>query len=117
MRGLINLAIIAAVIASLYGPVSRALTVLGVFRTSTPAALAENQGFFKIADTVHCEDLHHYGDKLYAACEDSAETRYKWFPPMEVFTRRPRTTGSIHVIDPKVRHTWQYRQASITELD
>jgi hypothetical protein len=101
MMGLMNLAVIALMLATLYKPVSRELTVLGVFRTPSPAAIAE-QAVYRIEDTAHCEDLHEYGGKLFAACEDTPQTRFGWFPPVEVFTQTPQTTGSIHVIDPKV---------------
>lgn len=101
MAKVFNLALVAILVASLYGPVNRVVTVLGVFRTPSPAVIAD-QGFYKIADTTQCEDLHLYADKLFAACEDAPQTRHVWFPPMAVFTQTPQTTGSIHVIDPKV---------------
>lgn len=104
MGATLNLALAALLVATLYGPVSRELTILGVFRKPAPVAIAQNQGFHKIADTVHCEDLHYYGGKLFAACEDDVSTRFGWFPPLEQFKQPPQSPGSIHVIDPKVRY-------------
>lgn len=103
MPGFLSLAVVAAFFAaSLYGPVYRELTILGVFRNPSSAVIAEDQGFYKIDDTIHCEDLHYHSNRLFTACEDSPQTRFGWFPPMVVFTQPPLATGSIHVIDPEV---------------
>jgi hypothetical protein len=60
-----------------------------------------------IPDTVHCEDLHYYAPSgtLFTACEDNADTRFKWFPGLANFDDpelASKSRGSIHVIDPKV---------------
>lgn len=102
MPGLFSLAVVALLVGAIYGPVYRELTIFGVFRTPSRAVIAEDQSFYKIEDTVHCEDLHHYANRLFAACEDSSQTRFGWFPPMVIFTQTPQSTGSIHVIDPQV---------------
>lgn len=103
MPGVFSLAVVIALLAAtLYEPVYRQLTIVGVFRDPSRAVIAEDQGFYKIDDTVHCEDLHYHSDRLFTACEDSPQVRFEWFPPMVVFTRPSLSTGSIHVIDPKV---------------
>lgn len=104
MPGLVSLAVAALLAATIYGPVYRELTILGIFRKPTPAVFAENQSFHKIEGTRHCEDIHHYAGNLFAACEGSSQTRFEWFPPMVIFKEKPQSTGSIHVIDPKVSY-------------
>ncbi|RHZ70566.1 hypothetical protein CDV55_108501 [Aspergillus turcosus] len=104
MAGSLHIALLAVLAATLYGPVSRQLTVLGVFRHPTPLVIVEGQGYHKIADTMQCEDLHYWQptNKIFTACEDSVLPRFKWFPPLANFELPAVTpTGSIHVIDPK----------------
>ncbi|EAW09175.1 serum paraoxonase/arylesterase family protein [Aspergillus clavatus NRRL 1] len=103
MLGLLNLALLAVLVAMLYGPVSRQITILGVLRHPAPLVLAEGQGFYKIEDTMQCEDLHYWSptNKVFAVCEDSVLPRFKWFPPVGNFEGPATTTGSIHVIDPQ----------------
>lgn len=101
MPGFIRIALLALLAATLYAPLKHELNILGVLRSPT-AFIAKDQEFYKIADTVHCEDLHYYDGKIFTACEDSSETRFGWFPPLVTFTQLPKSAGSIHVIDPKV---------------
>ncbi|KAE8395377.1 serum paraoxonase/arylesterase family protein [Aspergillus alliaceus] len=104
MGSLLNLAILTVLVATFYGPVHRQMTVLGVLRKATDEArLAEQQAFYKIEDTMHCEDLHFHrpSHKIFTACEDSVLPRFKWFPPLGNFEGPVSSTGSIHVIDPK----------------
>lgn len=90
------------------GPyVHRRLTVLGALR-SYPAGAVYSDEVIAIPDTVHCEDVHYYAPSgtLFAACEDNAETRFKWFPALANLDdpeMASRSRGSIHVVDPKVR--------------
>lgn len=101
----INLALLAVLVASLYGPVLRELTVLGVFRQLGDApGIAAHQTVHHIADTVHCEDLHFHARSghIFTACEDTAATRFGWFPPLGNMRGPTSARGSIHVIDPKV---------------
>ena len=105
MGRLLNLAILTILVATLYGPVHRQLTVLGVLRKATDEVrLAEQQAFHRIEDTMQCEDLHYYtpSHKIFTACEDSVLPRFKWFPPLGNFEGPGDSTGSIHVIDPRV---------------
>ena len=89
------------------GPsVHRSLTVLGALRGEVPHTL-DVEEIIVIPDTTHCEDVHYYapGASLFAACEDNANTRFRWFPPLAVFDDPElgkRGRGSIHVISPKV---------------
>ncbi|XHG09220.1 hypothetical protein AWENTII_012296 [Aspergillus wentii] len=103
MGGLLKLAIVAVLVATLYRPVSWRLTMTGIFNKPAKMMLVEGQNLFKIEDTIHCEDLHHYkpANKLFTACEDSIVPRFEWFPPLALFKKPTETTGSIHVIDPK----------------
>ncbi|PYI10461.1 serum paraoxonase/arylesterase family protein [Aspergillus sclerotiicarbonarius CBS 121057] len=103
MKSYVNLAVLAVLVASLYGPVVRELTVLGVFRSATGAVSHQGAPMHTIADTIHCEDLHYYrpAGQLFTACEDSVLPRFQWFPPVVTFKGPADTTGSIHVIDPK----------------
>lgn len=103
MGAWLNLALLAALVATLYGPVSRELTVLGVWRKADQ--IGAKHLFQEIPDTVHCEDLHYHeaSGQIFTACEDSMQTRFKWFPPLGNMQGPATSTGSIHVIDPKVR--------------
>ncbi|KAF7171118.1 hypothetical protein CNMCM5623_003568 [Aspergillus felis] len=104
MAGFVHLALLAVLAATLYGPVYRQLTILGVFRHPAPLVIVEGQGYHKIADTMQCEDLHYWQptNKIFTACEDSVLPRFKWFPPLANLEQPAGTsTGSIHVIDPK----------------
>ncbi|AEO63145.1 b51dc06a-d67d-40d2-852e-fd2122eb952c [Thermothielavioides terrestris] len=88
------------------GPfVHRRLTVLGVLRRY-PAGSVYSGEVIAIPDTVHCEDVHYHAPSgtLFTACEDNAEIRFKWFPPLATFDDpelASRSQGSIHVVDPK----------------
>ncbi|BDD63269.1 hypothetical protein MAP00_008183 [Monascus purpureus] len=97
MRGLAfafaALVVLAAVLLS--GPVSRIVSILGIFRNTSPAAVAADKigtVFRKIDDTMHCEDLHYYqpANKLFTACEDSTLPRFEWFPPLGISRNRLR---------------------------
>lgn len=60
-----------------------------------------------IEDTIHCEDLHHHlpSNTIFTACEDSATTRFAWFPALGILDdpiKGVNSQGSIHVIEPKV---------------
>lgn len=104
MKSYINLAIVAVLFASLYGPVTRELKVLGAFRSASETTSSQSNPVHPIADTIHCEDLHYYqpAGQLFTACEDSIVPRFRWFPPLVNFDGPADTTGSIHVIDPQV---------------
>ncbi|KAF7553149.1 hypothetical protein G7046_g7181 [Stylonectria norvegica] len=99
------LALIPVALTLFYGQVlQRPLAVLGVFRTPVPTVQANADDFIFIDDTVHCEDVHYYEptNVLFAACEDSPENRFLWFPPLGMFQAPEiavKTQGSIHVID------------------
>ncbi|KOC07213.1 serum paraoxonase/arylesterase family protein [Aspergillus flavus AF70] len=104
MGNLLNLAILTMLVATLYGPVYRRLTVLGVLRKATDEVrLAAQQAFYRIEGTMQCEDLHYYTPthQIFTACEDSVLPRFKWFPPLGNFEGPVDSTGSIHVIDPR----------------
>ncbi|KAK4203067.1 hypothetical protein QBC40DRAFT_167807 [Triangularia verruculosa] len=86
--------------------IQRAVTVLGVFRSYPEGYVGTTQQVTSIPDTTHCEDLHHHipSGLLFTACEDDAATRFQWFPPvgnLENPAVAAKSTGSIHVIDPK----------------
>jgi hypothetical protein len=86
--------------------VHRAAVVFGVLRKYPNVATVNNE-VIAIPDTVHCEDLHYHAPSgtLFTACEDNAETRFKWFPPLANFDSPElgsKSQGSLHVIDPKV---------------
>jgi hypothetical protein len=89
------------------GPfVQRTLRVLGAFRDYSDGASVKGEVVL-IPDTVHCEDVHYHGpsETLFTACEDNAENRFKWFPPLANFDDPElgsRSQGSIHVVNPKV---------------
>ncbi|KAF9877232.1 serum paraoxonase arylesterase family protein [Colletotrichum karsti] len=89
-----------------YGPVvKRTATVVGVSRTIENTVVLGGD-FTVIGDTTHCEDIHHHeaSGLLFTACEDDAETRKVWFPPLAQFqdpVKGSKSKGSIHVIDPK----------------
>lgn len=101
---ILNLGLFAALIAFLAGPVSHMVRIGGVFLTPNPTVLGEGQGPILIEDTIHCEDVHHYhpANLLFTACEDYNSTRFSWFPPLGNLVK-PTTSGSIHVVNPKVR--------------
>ncbi|KAE8144432.1 hypothetical protein BDV25DRAFT_145627 [Aspergillus avenaceus] len=104
MGSLLNLAIVAVLLATFYNPVHRQLTVLGVLRGAIDEdKLAHKQPFHKIDDTVHCEDLHYHepSGTIFAACEDSTLSRFKWFPPLVNWEAPEYSAGSIHTIDPR----------------
>ncbi|KAK4235307.1 hypothetical protein C8A03DRAFT_36852 [Achaetomium macrosporum] len=106
---LLSLSLLGALLAYVFytaGPfVHRTLTVLGAFRKYSDGASIKGEVVF-IPDTVHCEDVHYHGPSgtLFTACEDNAETRFKWFPPLANFDDPElgsRSQGSIHVVNPK----------------
>lgn len=106
MGSILNIAILAVLVALLTGPLSRQMTLLGFLRKPIDnERYIAGQNLIKIEDTMQCEDLHHHltSNKLFTACEDSTLPRFGWFPPMQVFKQPSRATGSIHVIDPNVR--------------
>jgi hypothetical protein len=89
-----------------FGPSThRSLTVLGALRGNLESTNVEE--LVVIPDTTHCEDVHFYAPSqtLFTACEDNAETRFSWFPPLANFDNPElarKSKGSIHVVDPKV---------------
>lgn len=106
---LLSLSLTGALLAYLIyaaGPfLLRTLTVLGILRRYPDGANVKAE-VVAIPDTVHCEDLHYHASSgtLFTACEDNAETRRKWFPPLANFDDpelASKSRGSIHVIDPK----------------
>lgn len=94
-----------------YGPlIKRTSTVIGWSRTINNTPVAAGDITF-IGDTVHCEDIHHHvpSGLLFTACEDDAESRKAWFPPLGTMNdpaKANQFVGSIHIIDPKVRPRW-----------
>ncbi|KAL1838485.1 hypothetical protein VTJ49DRAFT_2623 [Mycothermus thermophilus] len=106
---LLSISLLGALLAYLLysvGPyIQRAVVVLGVLRKYPPGAVAKDE-VTVIPDTVHCEDLHYYAPSgtIFTACEDEANVRFRWFPPLANFDDPElggRSQGSIHVIDPK----------------
>lgn len=96
--------ILLVALAALLAPVAVHLVKpLGIFYTPKPTVLGEGKGPIRIADTIHCEDVHHYrpANLLFTACEDSKATRFEWFPGMGHLNPQS-SRGSIHVVDPKV---------------
>ena len=97
---------VVALVASLYAPAFlRLLHVLGVFRQPQSSDVSAVD-LVAIEDTVHCEDLHLHepSNTLFTACEDSADTRFSWFPGLATFKdpiKAVSSRGSIHTIDPK----------------
>jgi len=84
----------------------RPLLVLGAFRTKIEN-LPARAPMVGVSDSIHCEDLHYHAPSglLFTACEDNAETRFKWFPPLgnvDDPELGAQSKGSIHIIDPKV---------------
>ena len=102
-------ALFVALLAAWPGPaVWRFAKVVGIFRrpSSTPV---DDRDFHVIEDTTHCEDIHYHApsNSLFAACQDIASVRFRWFPPVANFddpVLASTTQGSIHVIDAEVRN-------------
>lgn len=104
LRYLLSL-LVAALAALLYTPIARNVTVLGFSREPlTSPVRAQGEGFYRIEDTMQCEDLHYHepSGQIFAACEDSILPRFEWFPPLGSLKGDAQTTGSIHLIDPTV---------------
>ncbi|KAK4100192.1 hypothetical protein N658DRAFT_567687 [Parathielavia hyrcaniae] len=112
---LLSLSLLGAVLAYLAyllydaaGPsVHRVVTVLGFLRRYPAGATPKGGEVIVIPDTVHCEDLHYHAPSgtLFTACEDNAETRFRWFPPLANFDDPElagKSRGSIHVVDPNI---------------
>ncbi|KAH6850443.1 hypothetical protein B0I37DRAFT_114420 [Chaetomium sp. MPI-CAGE-AT-0009] len=119
---LLSLSLLGALLAYEFyttGPsVYRAATVLGVLRKYPHGATVQGD-VIAIPDTVHCEDLHYHAPSgtLFTACEDDAETRFKWFPPLVNFDDPElgsKSRGSLHVIDPK---TMESRRLKFENFD
>ena len=107
--GTLLLALSAYLVASIYGPVNKFVTVVGLFRTPSNTYIEQADDFITFPDTVHCEDLHHHlaSNLLFTACEDSPLSRFEWFPPLSTFVDRSYAKqGSIHVLDPTVWQSW-----------
>ena len=98
---------LVALLASIYAPaVMRFCEVLGLFR-SVHSSAVDPRDFMVVEDTTHCEDVHHHvpSNTIFTACEDSADTRFSWFPALGTFNdpvKAMTSQGSIHVIDPEV---------------
>ncbi|KAK3370018.1 hypothetical protein B0H63DRAFT_305656 [Podospora didyma] len=96
-------AISAKIYAEFWPGINQTLVVLGFFRK--PEDLVNTAGeVVAIPDTRHCEDLHYHASSglLFTACEDKAETRFGWFPPLANFDNPElalKSRGSIHVIN------------------
>ena len=103
MRTTIVLTVLAALTALLYTPVARTVRIMGLLRTAEDSRTTRTVR--QIEDTRQCEDLHYYApaQQLFAACEDSTQPRFAWWPAMGTFTTPWRGRGSIHVIDATVR--------------
>ncbi|KAK3686097.1 hypothetical protein B0T22DRAFT_383311 [Podospora appendiculata] len=98
--------------------IHRTLTVFGALRWQLENTHA-GQDIVAIADTTHCEDIHYHAPSatLFTACEDNADMRFKWFPPLTNFDRpelAAKGRGSIHVIDP---NTLQSRRLVFENFD
>lgn len=100
---------VAVLIAYTVGPdVVRFVRTSGILRTASNTTLLHPEDLVVIGHTTFCEDIHYYApaNQIFTACDDSAETRFKWFPPLGNFDdpevgRDDR--GSLVVIDPEVR--------------
>ncbi|KAF4909310.1 Serum paraoxonase/arylesterase 1 [Colletotrichum viniferum] len=98
-----------------YGPaIKQTATVLGVSRTVNNTPVEHGGDIVYVGDTIHCEDIHHHEPSglLFTACEDDTETRKAWFPPLGTFedpVKASKSTGSIHIIDPKDMTTKRLR--------
>ncbi|KAF4949190.1 hypothetical protein FSARC_13562 [Fusarium sarcochroum] len=104
-KGLALSAITVGLGVLLARPISRFTTVMGVFREPANTIVAA-EDFITIEDTAVCEDLHlhQHSGLLFAACDDSYEARFSWFPALGVLhdpLSATKVRGSIHVIDPK----------------
>ncbi|EAQ86158.1 hypothetical protein CHGG_07411 [Chaetomium globosum CBS 148.51] len=98
-------ALLAYVLYTVGPLVHRTAVVIGALRNYPNDATVKGE-VIAIPDTVHCEDLHYHAPSgtLFTACEDNAETRFKWFPPLANFQSpelASKSQGSLHVIDPK----------------
>lgn len=86
-----TLAVVSAVVASLaallYRPVRLRVQVLGVSRPLDKIQNIHGQDLGIIPDSLYCEDLHHHipSNLLFAASEENAQTRWKWFPPYVLY--------------------------------
>ncbi|KAF2165361.1 hypothetical protein M409DRAFT_67219 [Zasmidium cellare ATCC 36951] len=100
----VNIGIAAAVILSalLFSPVSQRLTTLGITRGSIKNIHGVD-GLRTMPGTNMCEDLHLESttNQLFAACQQDAEQRARWFPPTGLFADHTATGGGAIVrIDP-----------------
>lgn len=82
--------------------------VFGFLRTNPSSTHVQQEDIRYIPDTVHCEDLHYHAPSkiIFTACEDHAETRFQWFPPLTNFDNSSILKtyhGSLHVIDPETK--------------
>ncbi|KAJ5162410.1 hypothetical protein N7492_007802 [Penicillium capsulatum] len=103
LRSVVSLSLLAALAAVVIPSGMRWVTIFGPFLTPKPTVLSEGQGPVLIADTVHCEDVHHYrpANLIFTACEDTKATRFDWFPGLGHLTPPAVARGSLHIIDPK----------------
>lgn len=106
LRSSFGLGLIVGLVA-FWGPIIwHHARIGGVFLTPKQTVFGEGQGPIRIEDTIHCEDVHYYepANLVFTACEDTKDTRFKWFPGLGQLTPHPPARGSIHVVDPKVRY-------------
>ncbi|MCJ1281307.1 hypothetical protein MMC26_000626 [Xylographa opegraphella] len=90
--------------AVLYSPIALRVKVLGVSRGFGTIQNIHGEALRVIPDTLYCEDLHHHlpSGLLFGASEDNPENRWKWFPPIAIFSEPTALGhGTIVVIDPK----------------
>ncbi|MCJ1401531.1 hypothetical protein MMC11_004746 [Xylographa trunciseda] len=98
------LAVLALVTAVLYNPITLRIQVLGISRSFGTIENIHGEDLRVIPDTLYCEDLHHHlpSGLLFGASEDNSENRWKWFPPITIFSDPTALGhGTIVVIDPK----------------
>ena len=101
--------LLASIAFYAYQPTKQRFVTLGITRPVGSIQNVHGSELRIIEDTKHCEDLHLWPGNglLYTACEGQHSPRMRWFPPMTVFDQVPTgegdATGSLYVLDPKVR--------------
>ncbi|MCJ1431034.1 hypothetical protein MMC27_000384 [Xylographa pallens] len=98
------LAVLASITAVLYNPIALRVKVLGISRGYSTIQNVHGEELRVIPDTLYCEDLHHHlpSGLLFGASEDNPANRWKWFPPIAIFSDPTALGhGTIVVIDPK----------------
>jgi hypothetical protein len=95
---------LAALGGVLYSPVKQRYTTLGLGRSADKIVNIHGVEPLKIIpNSIQCEDLHLESttQKLFAACQETAEERALWFPSLAVFTNPTAVgRGTIIRVDP-----------------